>query len=223
MVSILSWSLLSILLLTAPFFRLSQNTRCLQQIKLTMEQRLAEWSAQSAAETAAMSWETSVEQLKREEPEDSQAAISLLKIFTFMVPEDLPSLAFGATDSLPEPLQHLKGLAKKTDFVRIAKILLKYSLIGQDDSEGKMYIDFYIRRLVSRPKLLNDRQSVYRDAAFMLCKLFPGMPGGGGYSADQLSTCKVYFPQVQYHLDCARESLLEVCDYSAIAAVHAAR
>lgn len=155
--------------------------------------------------------------------EGNHAGLVLLNLLTFMDTVDIPVLAFDETGSVPRGLEQLSGLAKEADYIQAVLSLVPWGVIKNNKDEERSYTDRRIQNAIYESMSIDEKQAAYTNMSFMLRRHYPDKAEAYEYTQAQLSTCKLLFPQVSYHLDRAIASGLKMCDYSAVAAIRAAR
>ena len=120
--------------------------------------------------TVATTWNIAMERMAEESP----TAASLMNLFAFLAPNDIPRFAvIDASDQLPEPLA--TAMADPIQVNAATKALRSYSLA---DVRGESYSVHQLVQAVTRDRLPYDEELLWSGAAVrMVDRLFPSESG----------------------------------------------
>ena len=153
--------------------------------------------------TIATCWNISREKMKHER---NYHALVLLDLLMFLDNQGLPEKTFSLLESIPDTLPDLKSLTQPLNLVGAVGILFKYSLLQVDHDHNTFSIHPMIHAAIYEQMSQSERESAYKNASYILWKIFPGPLQSNDDMAARWKVSNVYFPHLLCHWTRGQES-----------------
>ena len=160
--------------------------------------------------TIATCWNISKEKMKHE---NKSHALVLLDLMMFLDNQGLPEETFSLLGSIPDTLPELKSLTQPVNLVGAVGVLLNYSLVQMDHEHKTFSIHPMIHAAIYEQMSQSERESAYKNATYVLWKVFPGPRQSNDDMAARWKVSNVYFPHLLCHWTRGKDSGLP-CSYT---------